>query len=247
MLINDIIKQINKLLSNSSSFLLTYERLRQYIDVAVDHINFELKTNMKTPHEEWEEKEWVYTISYYPKFLGSFYTGINLTANMDHKGKIYCNLSYNTYYYYNGIQWCPINTTKGTYASNDIIEHENFLGIFDTEPEVENPTYPMYYYNSSLGNYYIKNSDSTEWLVVLYPCLKEVKLEIPQISIEEANMYYGTMPDNVIRSVLIYYAAASYLEEEDEFEAQHSAYKQKAEENLQKIKQTNYSMYTCNW
>lgn len=247
MLINDIIKQINKLLSNSSSFLLTYERLRQYIDVAVDHINFELKTDMKTPHEEWEGKEWAYTISHYTKYLGSFYTSIDVSANMNNKGKIYYNLSYNTYYYFNGVQWCPIDITKGVYASNDIIEHENFLGIFDAEPEVANPTYPMYYYNSSLGNYYIKSSDSTEWLVMLYPCLKEVELEIPQISIEEANMYYSTMPENVIRSVLIYYAAASYLEEEDEFETQYSAYRQRAEDNLQKIKQTQYSLYTCNW
>lgn len=193
MLINDIIKQINKLLSNSSSFLLTYERLRQYIDVAVDHINFELKTNMKTPHEEWEEKEWIYTISHYDKYLGSFYTPPKVTA--DQVGKIYYDLSYRTYYYFNSTQWCPINLENGTYISD--------------------------------GN--------------------EINLNIEQIAIDVADMAYMSMPDNVIRSVLIYYAAASYLEEEDEFEAQHSAYKQKAEENLQKIKQTNYSMYTCNW
>lgn len=193
MLINDIVKQINKLLSNSSSFLLTYERLEQYINVAVDHINFELKTNMKTPQEEWEEKEWIYTISNHPDYLGSYYTPPKLTA--DQVGKIYYDLSYCTYYYFNSVQWCPINLENGTY-------------FYD-------------------GN--------------------EINLNIEQIDIDVADMAYMSMPDNVIRSVLIYYAAASYLEEEDEFEAQHSAYKQKADENLQKIRQTNYSMYICNW
>lgn len=54
MKIPDIIKQINKLVSNSSSFKLNYDRLKFYLDSAIDYINDGLLTNYPTIDEYWE-------------------------------------------------------------------------------------------------------------------------------------------------------------------------------------------------
>ena len=57
---------------------------------------------------------------------------------------------------------------------------------------------------------------------------------------------YNAMPDNIIRTVLIYHVAASYLEEEDEFESQYKTYMNRADESLIHIQHTYYSMYQTN-
>ena len=54
---------------------------------------------------------------------------------------------------------------------------------------------------------------------------------------------YCAMPDNIIRTVLIYHVAASYLEEEGEFESQYKTYMNRASESLIHIQHTYYSMY----
>ena len=60
------------------------------------------------------------------------------------------------------------------------------------------------------------------------------------------NFNYTALPDNVIRTVLIYHVAASYLEEEDEFESQYKTYMSRAEDSLQHILHTYYSVYKTN-
>lgn len=245
MLINDIVKQINTLVSNSSSFQLTYEKLKYYINMSVDFINFELKTNMLNPEEEWESKEWLYTIGHDPGFLGSFYGKPKVDLNT--KGKLCYDLTDQHYHYFNGLFWCPVDIVNGTYFTNDIVEHSNYLGAFNAEPEITDDVFPKYYYNTETNCYYTIASSTESWELVKYVSQKEFPLNITQISIEYANMNYSAMPDNVIRSVLIYHTAASYLEEEDEFEYQHSTYKQKAIDSLEKIKQIHYSVYTCTW
>lgn len=246
MLINDIIKQVNKLVSNSSSFLLRYDNLKNYINSAVDIINLRLKTNMATPEEEWETKKWIYTISNNDKFLGDYYDMPSITLN--DKGYLFCNLADNNYYYFNGLFWCSIDIVNGTYTSNVIVEHNDYLGAFSDFPEKSSlESYPKYFYNTSTKCYYEIESEEHNWELVKYVRQKEFPLDIPQTTLTDANTNYSAMPDNIIRTVLIYYIAALYLEEEDEFEYQYTTYKERAENSLTEVQKIHYSVYTCDW
>lgn len=51
MLLKDIISSINKLVSNNSSFKLDYDRLKLYLDGAIDYVNTELLTEYPTIEE----------------------------------------------------------------------------------------------------------------------------------------------------------------------------------------------------
>ena len=44
MYVKDILTRINGLLSNASSFKLSYSKLKFYLDGAIDHVNESLKT-----------------------------------------------------------------------------------------------------------------------------------------------------------------------------------------------------------
>lgn len=64
MLIKEIVKKINQLVSNNTSFKLDYERLRLYLDGAVDHINTELLTEYSTIQELFEKFRGYYSVLY---------------------------------------------------------------------------------------------------------------------------------------------------------------------------------------
>ena len=65
MTVNEIVKRINELVSNSSSFKLNYNRLRFFIDSAVDTINIELLTEYPTIDEYWSNN-----INYWSILIG---------------------------------------------------------------------------------------------------------------------------------------------------------------------------------
>ena len=60
MLVKDIINNINKLLSNNTSFRLSYERLKFHLDSAIDNINRELLTNYPTIQEMYDSARGYY-------------------------------------------------------------------------------------------------------------------------------------------------------------------------------------------
>jgi hypothetical protein len=182
MLLSQIIKRVNRLVGNSSSFALTYNQLEQYIDSAVDHINFELKTNMLTPSDDWFYHEDIYKIIYSKKFLGTYN---QLESSFQPKeGDMYYNSYSEQYLIYTSGNW-----------------EEIFV-----------------------------NEDDTGALV-------------PSLTIEQANYNYKCMPDDIIRSILVYAIAAFYLEEEDELESQYRTYMSKVEEGLADVKRIYYSCY----
>lgn len=166
MLLSDIIKRINKLVSNSSSFQLNYAQLQHYIDAAVDHINLVLKTDMLTPQEQYEREN---IHNYINSLLSQYgvFTISDLMVALSRNGE-------------------------------NITSYSEFRDYIDNQISID--TVPMSY-------------------------------------------NYTEMPDNIIRTVLIYHIAASYLEEEDEFESQHQAYMNRADSALQDILKTYYSMY----
>lgn len=106
MLLNKFIKQVNKLVGNSSSFALTYDQLEQYINTAVDTINLELKTTMLSPEEDWSFHQTYYSIIYSKQFLGSLnYIDSSQVVRL---GDMYYNLLEEDYYIYTTEGWQKI-------------------------------------------------------------------------------------------------------------------------------------------
>ena len=188
MLLENIIKHVNKIIANNSSFKLNYDQLEFYINTAVDYINTVLKTQMLNPQEQWEN---------------------NLLLN---------NILYN-------------ESIKSTHM---------YLGEYDKHPIDANGAI---YYNTTDNLLYYCNEDTWELLDI-----DNGKPDIKDLIIKKVPLYfdYNALPDNIIRMVLIYYVAASYLEEEDEFESQYKTYLNKAEDNLLSIRSIYYSMYDLN-
>lgn len=180
MLLSDIIKRINKLVSNSSSFQLNYSQLKHYIDASVDYVNLNLKTDMLTPQEAWDKKN----IHDYINSLLSQYSVYTISELM-----------------------LAITTDSN---NNYNITNESEFKVFIDE-----------------------NLDA-------YLVTQNLTAEVP------TTYEYTEMPDNIIRTVLIYYIAASYLEEEDEFETQHTSYIERATRAMQEILKTYYCMYHTN-
>jgi hypothetical protein len=192
MLLKDIIKQINRLISNNSSYNLNFEKLEFYIDGAVDHINETLKTDFKTPREYYEANSVDEIISY----------------------------------------------------------HENFIGVLTTPPEASSvfPEGSIYFLLSKeegvTSGYYVKHESGDFSLV------EDLSDLIKYISFTNTNIFsyvdkynYTQIPDKYIRSILVYYAAALYLEEEDELENQYAIYKSKADESLAQWQQLDFSVF----
>lgn len=61
MLLKDIVSQVNKLLSNNSSFKLSYDRLKFYINTSIDYINSNLFTDYPTPDELYNNNKSYYS------------------------------------------------------------------------------------------------------------------------------------------------------------------------------------------
>ena len=106
MLLSKVIKRINKLVGNSSSYALTYDQLEQYFSAAVHTINLKLKTNMPTPEKDWALHRTYYSIIYSKQFLGSF-NYIDTTINLK-LGDMYYNLLDEDYYIYTQSGWSKI-------------------------------------------------------------------------------------------------------------------------------------------
>ena len=200
MLIKDIVQKINKLVSNNTSFKLDYERLRLYIDGAVDHINTELMTEYMTPQERFEELQ-----GYYSALFNS-----NISAEV--------------------LSWSVPNERGYMFDPN------KFMLIYKGQL-VDAPTqmFPYIYIIENMGLYRQLIDGSFEQ--ISYTMLDKMPNDFN----------YDEFPDRYIRSCLIYYAAALYLEEEDELESQYAAYKSKAAAEIAKWKQQYYSMYECGW
>lgn len=103
------------------------------------------------------------------------------------------------------------------------------------------------FYNASDNKYYmnaLEPSTPESWVAIE----NDVILSFPKLNLQNAKNYdYTCLPENVIRQVLIYYVAALYLEEEDEFEAQYKTFINRAESSLEKIRKIHYSSYDVNW
>lgn len=69
--------------------------------------------------------------------------------------------------------------------------------------------------------------------------------EVVDLSEEEneENINYDEFPDKYIRSILIYFTASLYLEEEDETEQQYQIYRARAREYLEGWYQTDFGHY----
>lgn len=101
MLLNDIVKRVNKLISNNSSYNLNFNKLEFYIDSAVDRINEVLKESFQTPREYFEANFVDEIISYSDKYLGIFKDDSLLTSAND--GDIYYKLDVGYYIKSNGV------------------------------------------------------------------------------------------------------------------------------------------------
>lgn len=200
MLIKDIVKKINKLVSNNTSFKLDYERLRLYIDGAVDHINTELLTEYKTPQEVFEE-----LIGYYSALYNLEISSVILS-----------------------------NTTPD--ADGYMFNTERNMLVYNGQL-VDAPTqlFPYIYVIENMGLYAQLEDGSFE------------QIEYSLLDKMPEDINYTEIPDRYIRSCVAYYAAALYLEEEDELESQYYAYKSKADAELKNWKKQYYSMYECRW
>lgn len=101
MLLNDIVKRVNKLISNNSSYNLNFNKLEFYIDSAVDRINEVLKESFQTPREYFEANFVDEVISYSDNYLGIFEDDSLLTSADD--GDIYYKLDVGYYIKSNGV------------------------------------------------------------------------------------------------------------------------------------------------
>ena len=93
MKVNEIVRRINELVSNSSSFKLNYNRLKFFIDSAVDTINIELLTEYPTIDEYWSNN-----INYWSILIG---LGIvpEIISSVETTDDVWFNTKYNKIYY----------------------------------------------------------------------------------------------------------------------------------------------------
>ena len=131
----------------------------------------------------------------------------------------------------------------GEYA---FTEEDMINGVWQTYPELRDAESGKIFYNTSLDLYYksFLQDENTIWLkqnVSDFYNLENLRLETT------LKYNYTCLPEKVIRQVLVYYIAALYLEEEDEFETQYKTYKTRAEDALEKIRKIHYSVYDVEW
>lgn len=191
MLLKDIIKQINRLISNNSSYNLNFEKLEFYIDGAVDHINQVLNTNFKTPREYFEDNVINEIISYYEGYLGVF-SDVPTVSSVLSEGSVY------------------------------------FL-------------YPGS--NERPSGYYMKLDGEFKLITAIYQMSKYISFSDTNLTSYISKYNYTQIPDKYIRSILVYHAAALYLEEEDELENQYAIYKSKADESLAEWQRSDFSVF----
>lgn len=111
MLLNDIIKQVNKLAGNGSSFRLNYAQLKPYIESSIDYIGNYLRIPLNTPEEDWENNIILYSIVYSDEYNGVF------DPSSSKSGYYYYQELASYTYYYNGVHYA-INLDDGSYEYN---------------------------------------------------------------------------------------------------------------------------------
>lgn len=224
MYLDKIINIVNKLLSNSSSFKLDYDRLSLYLDSAVDNINRNLLTSFRTVSEYFEDSNFYYSVLKYIRNasdLVKFYGTID-----DHSKE-------NALYY---------NKKDGTVC---VVKTETPY----IDPSVEEG-YEVFYYIQEYDIFVSSRLDIDDTLLwTTYSSDKPNGITVYD-SVESLGLgyfNYNVLPDRYIRSCLVYYTAALYLEEEDELESQYKVYLLKAEEELVSWKKQFYSVYDTTW
>ena len=202
MYVKDILTRINGLLSNASSFKLSYSKLKFYLDGAIDHVNESLKTE-------------------YPSIDDAYRSDLKYNYAV-------CKGYVTLYIHKKDIKYAFDLSTRTLY---DIENKQKYTGFADA-------VYIEYEDKLFIKEYskYTYHFDS----MVPDSVIKE---DINNIE----NFDYNVLPDRYIRSCVVYYAAALYLEEEDELEGQYQEYKSKAKEELQEWKHQYYSCYDTEW
>lgn len=198
MLLKDVIKRVNKLVGNGSSFRLHYKQLEPYIDSSIDYVCNFLRIHVPTPSEDWEDNIILYSIIYSDNYKGIFDPNTN-----NEMGCFYYNKEFNKYTYYasNGLHY-DIDLTTGEYIVYDI--------ELDEEEDKQ------------------------------VPIIEDILSVIDKYD-------YNLLADDLIRSSLTYLIASSYLEEEDELEAQYRVYKERADSFLKDYRAMHYSCLDCYW
>lgn len=237
MYLNKIINIINKLLSNSSSFKLNYERLGFYLDSAVDNINQELLTNFRTVSEYFEDSKFFFSTLKIIKQNGSrmkYYGVID---------QIYDSKQYSTIkdQFSVGLVYNPYDGK--IYQAETGLE---YIDSFVLEGRSDTITTVSYYIKDL--NIFVDTSNSYN-IEIGWDKYTENNTPTANTIEELGPEYfdYNELPDRYIRSCLVYYTAALYLEEEDELENQYRVYLSKADKELVNWKKQFYSMYDTEW
>lgn len=202
MYVKDILTRINGLLSNASSFKLSYSKLKFYLDGAIDHVNESLKTE-------------------YPSIDDAYRSDLKYNYAV-------CKGYVTLYIHKKDNKYAFDLSTRTLY---DIENKQKYTGFADAV------------YIESEDKLFIKEySKYTYHFDSMVPD-SVINGDINNIE----NFDYNVLPDRYIRSCVVYYASALYLEEEDELEGQYQEYKSKAKEELQEWKHQYYSCYDTEW
>ena len=169
MLLKTIVNQINKLISNSSSFQLPYDRLEFYIDSSIDIINGKLKTTYKTPKQLYKDYEFYYNTMFLANYLGQF----SADPTEFNTGDIYYNVVDKIFKERTLGQWSkynPENTVwTGTFGDRISSEKFNYNEI------------PDYYIRQCViyqaSALYLEEEDETETQYMVYKNKAELELE----------------------------------------------------------------------
>ena len=217
MLVKDIINNINKLLSNNTSFRLSYERLKFHLDSAIDNINRELLTNYPTIQEMYDSAR-------------GYYYMISLGYNvlLLHENNYYLDENTGKLYYRDNNKTVDTDIIYGLYNEDNCSSY-----IIDTNNEL---------YLSDGSELYTEDNYR---LSIAYTYTELQESDIPEVVNMDVN--YVAIPDRYIRSCVVYGAVCNYLEEEDELENQYRIYKNKVEQEIDNWKKQYYSMYECRW
>ena len=245
MKLSDILKHINMLVSNSSSYKLPFSKLEFYLDRAVDYINTQLFTTFKTIREYYEVSKINFSVETGDHYLGRFMAHPTFSNHRISDTLVYTlaathDTNTDAYYALDSLyNWVAI--TGETYS--EYAEVANNLPVYTYGNTVDGKYYkctPTIYISEEAGLPSRSNVTFPEWV--------DLNIEdYPIASLDDTTLQglfeYTELPDRYIRGVLVYYAAASYLEEEDETEDQYRLYMNRVDQFIIKWKGESYSCY----
>lgn len=193
MLLNDIVKRVNKLISNNSSYNLNFAKLEFYIDSAVDRINEILKESFQTPREYFESNFVDEIISYSDNYLGIFEDDSLLISAND--GDIYYKLDVG-YFLRQNNSWVlvdEISDLAGIISFTDM-EVSNYTNKFNYKVMPERYIRKCLIY--FVAAYYLEEEDELESQYAVYKdtaeqsLLEWQQLDYSVYDISEANRRY---------------------------------------------------------